>query len=211
MIAAELVGALSRCADSLFNTSSTPDRSAQALEAAAVLAPLARAMDQEVRGAADEFLMAASLAEKAGQAGNLGLAHCLALALESELDMSHDLAVGVLMPRVIRFNGAVAGENMGRLAVSLGVETEDGDPEHIAIRIEAALLDLYDQIGFPRFFDPNDFDPHLIPDMAMAAGRGLYGEGFLETPPTRQTLIPSPNRRRATIREGEELLERCFA
>jgi aldehyde dehydrogenase (NAD+) len=203
MKGAELIGALCRCADSLFNTTTTPESASLALHAASILAGMPRAPDTEL-------VVAASRAHMAGDNGNLGLAHCLAMALETELDISHDLAVGVLMPRVIRFNAPIAGDVIKRLAVALEVEPEDHDPEQIAAGIEAALFDLYDKTGFPRYFDPEDFDPNLIPDMAMAAGRGLYGEGYLETPPTGQTLIPSPNRRRATISEGEELFERCF-
>ncbi len=208
MMGAELIGALCRCADSLFNTTTTPESASLALNAASILARSAR------DGADDEsadVVMAASRAHMASDNSNLGLAHCLAMALETELDIGHDLAVGVLMPRVIRFNAPIAGDVMKRLAAALTVDPGDHDPEQIAIGIETALFDLYDKTGFPRYFDPEDFDPNLIPDMAMAAGRGLYGEGYLETPPTRQTLIPSPNRRRATIREGEELFERCFA
>lgn len=206
MMAAEWVRALCRGADSLFNATTTPANSSLALEAITILARSAHGEPQ----ALSELSRAAAMADEACNDGNLGLAHCLAGALESELDMSHETAVGVVMPRVIRFNAPVAGDMMPRLAVALGVRTGGDDPELAAIGIEAAILDLYDEIGFPRYFDPQAFDPDLIPDMAMAAGRGLHGEGYLETPPTRQTLIPSRNRRRATIREGEELFERCF-
>jgi alcohol dehydrogenase class IV len=151
------------------------------------------------------------MADQACADGNLGLAHCLAGPLETLLDMEHGLAVGVLMPRVIRFNAPVAGAMMSRLAAALGVETSSGNPEQDAIQIEKGVFELYREIGFPKFFDAHFFDPGLIPEMAMAAGKGIDGEGYLETPPTRQTLIPSRNRRRATILEAEELFEQCFA
>jgi len=47
--------------------------------------------------------------------------------------------------------------------------------------------------------------------MAMAAGRGLHGDGYLETSPTVLILIPSHNKCRATIREAGDLFEQCFA
>lgn len=211
MIAADLVGALSRCADSLFNATTIPENSSSALEAASELARSAHAavIDREPQ-ALNDLRLASSKADRACHDDNLGLAHCLAWALETELGLGHGLAVGVIMPRVIRFNAPVAGGMMQRLAAALGVETQNDDPEQAAVGIEAAMFDLYDEIGFPRFFDSQAFDPELIPDMAMAAGRGRRGEGYLETPPTGQTLIPSRNKRRATIHEAGELLAQCF-
>jgi alcohol dehydrogenase class IV len=197
----EIVDPLCRCIDSLFNATTTPKTTEAALEAISIMA----------RPTPNDGGKAVSLADAAGDGGNLGLAHCLARALEVELGIGHDLAVGVITPRVIRFNAPVAGDMMPRLALALGLETEDEDPERVAIGIVATIFSMYEVIGFPRFFDPHDFDPDLIPDMAMAAGRGLHGEGYLETPPTLQTLIPSRNKRRATIREAGELFEQCFA
>jgi alcohol dehydrogenase class IV len=212
MMASDVVGALCRCADSLFNATTTDANSALALDAASVLARAAHAavIDNEPQSVND-VRMASSMADRACADGNLGLAHCLSRALEDELAMDPSFAVGVIMPRVIRFNAPIAGATMDRLAASLGVQDRSDDPEQSAIGVAAALFDLYNKIEFPRFFEPADIDPDLIPAMAMAAGRGLHGEGYLESPPTRQTLIPSTNRRRATIREGEELFERCFA
>lgn len=197
----KIVSALCRCVDSLFNTTTTPETTEPALGAISMI----------IQSALKDISEPVSLAENAGGGANLGLAHCLARALEIELGISHGLAVGVVMPRVIRFNAPVAGDMMARLASAMGLEKSDDDSEQAAIDTEAAIYAFYGDIGFPRFFDAHDFDPALIPDMAMAAGRGLLGEGYLETPPTRQTLIPSCNRRRATIREAEDLFEQCFA
>ncbi len=210
--AAQLAGALCCCADSLFNNSTTADSSTLALDAASVLVRNARAaVNDKVPQAVTDVHAASLMADRTCGAGNLGLAHGLAGPLEIELDMEHGLAVGALLPRVVRFNAPVAGPMMADLAAALGVENTTGDPEQDAIKIETSLFEIYRGIGFPKYFDARMFDPELIPEMAMAAGKGINGEGYLETPPTRQSLIPSPNRRRATIREAEELFEQCFA
>ena len=99
--------------------------------------------------------------------------------------MEHGLAVGALMPRVVRFNAPVAGPMMADLAAALGVETTTGDPEQDAFKFETSLFEIYRRIGFPKYFDARMFDPELIPEMAMAVGKGINGEGYLETPPTR--------------------------
>jgi len=141
------LSALCRCLDSLFNTTTTSKASEAALVAISMIARSGLAPSGDN---APETL---TLTERAGEGGNLGLAHCLAGALEVELGMSHDLAVGVITPRVLRFNAPVARDMMPRLSLALGLEPNDADLEEAAIGIEAAIFSLYDGIGFPRCFD----------------------------------------------------------
>ena len=210
--AVALVDALTHCMDSYFNTTTTPLTEALAFEGARLLIASARgSVIAKDRHAMADNLLGAAMANMACGNAKLGLAHCLSLPMESGLDLTHGIGVGVLMPRVLKFNAPVAPEKVFRIADAWGVKAGGRDLAAVVGEIEAAFYRLFDNIGFPKYYDPRIVDPALIPELAMEAGRGLYGEGYLETPPTQGTLIASPNLRRATIREGEELLEQCFA
>jgi len=57
----------------------------------------------------------------------------------------------------------------------------------------------------------SDVSPDDVPSIALEAGRGLYGEGYTDANPNRDTEIPTFNLGKTTIGRGEEILARCWA
>ncbi|MEM7541833.1 MAG: iron-containing alcohol dehydrogenase [Pseudomonadota bacterium] len=207
------VDALSHCIDSLFNHSTTALTAGLAVRAAGELRRVARTsiFDREPQAMADH-LLASSMANMSCGNARLGLAHCLSLALEANLDLLHPIGVGTLAPRVMRFNAEVEPTRLRALAQALGASVDSiKSPAQVATAAYEAALGFYEEIGFQLTFTADNVPQERLPELAMEAGKGLYGEGYTEAEPNRDTLIASPNARAATIAQGEEILAACFS
>jgi alcohol dehydrogenase class IV len=206
------IDALTHCMDSLFNTTTTPLTQALALEAMRIIVANARAsvLEKDPQAMADHLLASAMANMSCGNA-KLGLSHTLSLPMESGMDLTHGVGVGVLMPRVLRYSAQFAPERMAPIGAAWGLGEADGGAEAIAERVEQAAYALFDEIGFPRYYDPADVDPANVASIAMEAGRGLYGEGYAEANPGRDTPIATFNLGTTTIARGEALLAQCWA
>ena len=97
-----------------------------------------------------------------------------------------------------------------KVAKAWGVDGSGGS-ESVADRVEDAVYAFFDRIGFPRHYDPADVAKDQIPSVALEAGRGLYGEGYMEDNPYRETQIPTFNLGTTTIAQGEDILAKCWA
>lgn len=205
------IDAVTHAMDSLFNRTTTPLTESLALEALRVMIDRADAsiFDKDPQAMADH-LLASSMANMSCGNAKLGLAHTLSLPMESGHDLTHGVGVGVLMPRVFRYS---AGQDPGMVTKVAGAWGVDGSgsTDAVADRVEAAAYELFERVGFPKYFDPNDVSADDISSIALEAGRGLYGEGFAENNPNRDTQIPTFNLGTTTIGQGEEILARCWA
>ncbi|MGH9676442.1 MAG: iron-containing alcohol dehydrogenase, partial [Candidatus Acidiferrum sp.] len=74
---------------------------------------LSRPADLEARGA---MQIGAFFAGKAIEASMLGACHALANPLTAHYGLTHGIAIGVLLPHVLRFNATVAGSLYADLA-----------------------------------------------------------------------------------------------
>ena len=204
------IDAVTHAMDSLFNTTTTPLTEALALEALRVMVRKAKAsvIDKEPQAMADHLLASAMANMSCGNA-KLGLAHTLSLPMESGHDLTHGVGVGVLMPRVFRYSAPLNPAMVTRVADAWGVST-DGGTEATADRVEAAAYELFDLVGFPKHYDSSDVHSDDIPSIALEAGRGLYGEGYRDANPNRDTPIPTFNLGTTTIGQGEEILAKCW-
>lgn len=77
----------------------------------------------------------------------LGAAHACANPLTAHFDTDHGIAVGLMLPHVIRWNSAAVADRYAALAREVSIETADGNPgDALARRVEELL-----QIGhLPR-------------------------------------------------------------
>lgn len=95
---------------------------------------LANPADLEARGA---MQMGAYLAGTAIENSMLGVCHACANPLTAHYGLTHGLAIGIMLPHVIRFNAPVAGEMYGDLIEEVGLH--NGQPcspaETLAMRI----------------------------------------------------------------------------
>ncbi|HUG93757.1 MAG TPA: iron-containing alcohol dehydrogenase [Planctomycetaceae bacterium] len=122
--------------------------------------------DGEARG---RMLLGAHLAGAAIENSMLGATHALANPLSAHFDLTHGVAIGVMLPHVIRYNAVAVEPLYGSLAEDAGL-CEAGDPssaEHLAgyVRELAALS------GLPTTLGECGVDSDRIGTMADEAAR----------------------------------------
>ncbi|HEX9941210.1 MAG TPA: iron-containing alcohol dehydrogenase [Thermoanaerobaculia bacterium] len=106
-------------------------------------------------GAAGDALLGAHLAGAAIEASMLGAAHSCANPLSARYGLTHGVAVGLMLPPVIRFNAAVAGD--------LYAELDRRLPERIE---ELRALS-----GLPARLRDVGVEEHHLPELAEEAAR----------------------------------------
>ncbi|MFG0331817.1 MAG: iron-containing alcohol dehydrogenase, partial [Maioricimonas sp. JB049] len=88
-----------------------------------------------------DMQLGAHLAGAAIENSMLGATHALANPLSAHFDVVHGVAIGVMLPHVVRFNQSVVGPLYGDLAADAGLcEADDPQaPEHLANWISAVV------------------------------------------------------------------------
>ncbi|MBT4866640.1 MAG: iron-containing alcohol dehydrogenase [Planctomycetaceae bacterium] len=126
--------------------------------------------DVEARGC---MLLGAHLAGAAIENSMLGATHALANPLSAHFEMTHGIAIGLMLPHVIRYNAEVVGRLYGVLAADAGLcEADDPDaPFHLAGLVESLVADA----DCPTSFADCDVDSDLIPTMAEEAAAQWTG------------------------------------
>jgi alcohol dehydrogenase len=114
---------------------------------------LSEPSDAEAR---QRMLLGAHLAGAAIENSMLGAAHALANPLTGLCGVTHGLAVGMMLPHVIRFNSAGGDRPYGDLAP---------DPETLARRVESML----DAAGLPRTLAQVDVPEAKLPELVRMA------------------------------------------
>jgi alcohol dehydrogenase class IV len=201
--------ALTHAIEAFFTRLATPLTDAVAIEAMRLLVSSFEGSilrgDEQARSV---HLLASAMANIACGNARLGLAHSLSIPLEGRFDLPHGIGVGVLMPRVLRFNAEADPERARRVAAAIGArQSRDAD---LGQALSDRLLEVYAAIGFPGRFSREQFPAELIPELARAATRGLWGGGRAGRIDD-DTVIDSPNLRTATVRQARALYEACFA
>ena len=145
----------------------------------------------------------------------LGHGHALSLPLEGHLDLPHPYGVGVLLPEVTAFNLAALPAKVGPLAEALEIDTLGlGRGETIAACANA-IRALYADIAFPTRFTPEQLPGARVREMAERAVPGLYAGiaagRYDHTSATDDTVIACPSARKMTVRQAQEMVERCLA
>ncbi|MEO1997541.1 MAG: iron-containing alcohol dehydrogenase [Planctomycetaceae bacterium] len=125
------------------------------------------AEDVQARG---EMLLGAHLAGAAIENSMLGAAHALANPLSAHFEMTHGLAVGVMLPHVIRFNAGCVADLYADLARDAGLL----DNPTVTNPVEALIDFLYqlmEQAGVPSRLSDLGIDSGLIPILADEAAQ----------------------------------------
>lgn len=167
------IDALSHAVEAAVTSRRNPVSVMHAREAFRLLVPnlprvLRQPTDLEARGG---MLLGAALAGTAIELSMLGAAHSAANPLTARFDVPHGIAVGLMLPHVVRFNAAVpeVAASYAELAWAAGIAADGSaavpSAECLARRLEA-LLDL---AGAPRSLEAAGADPALIPSLAAEA------------------------------------------
>ena len=119
------------------------------------------------------MLLGAHLAGAAIENSMLGATHALANPVTARYDTPHGLAIGVLLPHVVRFNGAVVGPLYAELLADAGLADRD-DPAP-AERLATVISDLVRGAGAPTTLRECGVAAAALPDMAAEAAQQWTG------------------------------------
>jgi alcohol dehydrogenase len=126
--------------------------------------------DVDSRGA---MLLGAHLAGAAIENSMLGATHALANPLTAHFDVTHGVAIGVMLPHVIRYNALLVGERYAQLAADAGL-CEADDPrgsDLLAEHVEALVA----RAGLPTSLSECKVAPDSIPLLATEAAEQWTG------------------------------------
>lgn len=121
----------------------------------------------------EAMLLGAHLAGAAIENSMLGATHALANPLTAHFDITHGLAIGIMLPHVIRYNSEVVGRHYGRLAADAGLTAAD-DPcagDHLADWVH----DMVARAGCPTDLASCGVAADIIPTLAQEAARQWTG------------------------------------
>lgn len=119
------------------------------------------------------MLLGAHLAGAAIENSMLGATHACANPLSAHYDMIHGVAIGVMLPHVIRYNADYVGDAYGKLAEMTGL-CKAGNPE-AAERLAEYITELVDLSGQPTRLRDGGVKTELIPTMAAEAAQQWTG------------------------------------
>jgi alcohol dehydrogenase len=122
-----------------------------ALQAVSLVgANLARTMHRpEDTGARSRMAQAALEAGLAFTNAILGATHAMSHQVGGMLDLPHGVVNGVLLPHVIRYNGAESPERFVPIAQAMGLDVAGAPAEEAVEQVAAEVRRLADEVGVP--------------------------------------------------------------
>lgn len=153
---------------------------------------MATPSDVEARG---NMLLASNLAGMAFALSYLGLSHSLANALTKMRGTPHGLAVGMMLPAVIRFNAPAVGADYAHIARYLLGPDCPAQQQEACLALADSLERMARSLGMPRSLAELGFQASQIPELVEEA--------------MRQATLKS-NPRQPTTQDLTALLEPCF-
>ncbi len=167
--AATGIDALSHALESYVSTRRGPvsqlfSRQAWQLLSRAFPAVLADPGDLMARGA---MLLGAHLAGAAIENSMLGATHASVNPLTAHYNITHGMAIGVMLPHVIRFNAPNVGPMYEELASDAGL-SERGNPQ-AAERLAGYMREVVRRAGAPTTLAEYNVEPAMIPELARGA------------------------------------------
>jgi len=131
---------------------------------------LSEAGDTSARAA---MLLGAHLAGAAIENSMLGAAHALANPLSAEFGMTHGIAVGIMLPHVIRYNAEAVESLYGELASDVGL-CDPSDPAAPRLLAEF-VVSLIAQTGSPTDLAECGVDPDAFDRLSQQAAEQWTG------------------------------------
>lgn len=127
------------------------------------------------------MLLGAHLAGAAIEQSMLGAAHACANPLTARFPLPHGVAVGLMLPHVVRFNAAHVGVLYDELRLA-------ADPTGAPALLEERICELRSLAGLPERLRDCDVPRSCLPELAAEAER-QWTAGFNPRPLTRAELL----------------------
>jgi alcohol dehydrogenase len=132
-----------------------------------------------------EMLIGAHLAGTAIEFSMLGAAHALANPLTARYDLAHGLAVALVLPAVVRYNGENCRERYAQLLGARGARADGMNPVETLAR---RLIELRGLSGLPTSLSDAGVVESALPELADQAVEQWTG-GFNPRPVQRDSLL----------------------
>lgn len=155
----------------------------------------------------EKVLIASALANMACGNSKLGLAHALAHPLSGLCGVPHGVAIAIMMPYVLDFNLPAAYDRYARMGKAWGIDEKN--TEECAVKTANAMKEFVRSFDIPKTLREAGVREELIPQMAKNCVVGLY-DVFSKTDFDENTLIKSPNIRKATVKDVARLFKEAF-
>lgn len=170
------IDAISHAVESFVSTRRTPLSTVFAEQAARLLVAafpqvLAQPQDTAARG---DMLWGAHLAGMAIENSMLGAAHACANPLSALCGLTHGIAVGVMLPHVVRYNQAAAPALYAPLMQTLGFDRPEA--ADAGDRLAQRLTGLLEQGALPTRLSACGVTADLIPQLATQATQQWTGK-----------------------------------
>ena len=136
-------------------------------------------------GARQKMLYGAHLAGAAIENSMLGATHALANPLSAHYGMTHGIAVGLMLPHVIRFNQDCVGDIYAELLDAAGLRRDAGETS--AEALAGCIESLRSDAGLPATLAECDIQDDLLDQLAVEAADQWTGK-FNPKPVTVETL-----------------------
>lgn len=165
------IDALSHAVESYVSTRRNPISMMFAREAWQLLNGSFEVMLDEMENteALGRMLLGAHLAGAAIENAMLGAAHACANPLTASYNIAHGIAVGLMLPHVIRFNSHVVESSYGDL---LGLNTNSSvQPVAAGSKLAARISELKTKAALPQRLRDCGVDQMHLPELAKAACR----------------------------------------
>ena len=112
---------------------------------------------------------AAMIAGLAFSASRLGIVHAMALPLSALFGVPHGVANAVLLPHGMEFNRPAVVAEFANITPAMGVLEDSDAPEAASFRAVAAVRQLAEDVGAPRWMSEVGVAQEAIPRMAEEA------------------------------------------
>jgi alcohol dehydrogenase len=116
----------------------------------------------------------------------LGAAHALANPLTAHYGITHGVAIGIVLPHVVRFNAAAVGQLYAELAHESGLV--NGDPGCAAEAVARRIAELVEAAGLPAGLSQCGVSAGILPVLAEEAAQQWTGR-FNPRPVTEADLL----------------------
>lgn len=205
------IDALSHAIEAFLTTMATPITDALALSALNLIYHNLRASaTSDDLDAKESCLIGSTMANMACGNARLGLTHAMTLPMEGMFKIQHGVAIGTLLPYVMEFNLPASYQRFVKLAIAMGETKMGRSIGELAPRAIYALKRLYIDIGFPRKYSDSQINRKSIPQMAKMVMSGMYGEYDPTKEYQMNTIVPSVNIRKTTMKDVIDLYEKSF-
>ena len=126
-----------------------------------------------ILAARGNMLLGAHLAGAAIENSMLGATHALANPLTAHYGITHGLAIGIMLPHVVRYNASTVAPLYGRLAADTGI-CELNDP-NAGEQIARFILQLTVQAGLPTNLRACGVDRSKLSELSVEASKQWTG------------------------------------